>query len=147
VREAVRQDDVGEYAITNDDELVRCHVRKGCEGCGGAGVGGLERGVEQDGRTEVVRDGFGLELGGVVASPGCVGDDEDARGPKGTQGLGPGNLDGKLREIACDRYEVAAAAANKRLLFEGRKAHLDFRNELVVMREGLKGGRGRVARC
>jgi len=102
MREAVRQDDVGEYAVTNDDELVRCDVRKGREGRGGAGVGGLERGVEQDGRTEVVRDGFGLELGGVVAGPGCVGDDEDALRPKGTQGIGPGNLEVKLGEMACD---------------------------------------------
>jgi len=39
------------------------------------------------------------------------------------------------------------AAANEQLLFESRKAHLDFRNELVVMREGLKRGKGRVARC
>jgi hypothetical protein len=29
MRQAVRQDDVGEYAITDDDELVRCHIRKG----------------------------------------------------------------------------------------------------------------------
>lgn len=115
MRQAVRQDDVGEYAVADDDELVRCHVRKGLEGRGGAGVGGFERGVEQDGRTEMVRDGFGLELGGIVAGPGCVGDDEDARGPKGTEGFGPGNLDGKLREIACDRCDVAATAANKRL--------------------------------
>jgi hypothetical protein len=97
---AVRQDDVGEYAVTDDDELVRCDVWKGREGRRGAGVGGLERGVEQDGRTEVVRDGFGLELGGVVAGPGCVGDDEDALRSKGTQGVGPGNLEGELGEMA-----------------------------------------------
>jgi hypothetical protein len=94
--EAMGHDDVGEYAVTDDDELVRCDVGKGREGRGGAGVGGLERGVEQDGRTEVVRDGFGLELGGVVACPGCVGDDEDALRSKGAQGVGPGNLDGKV---------------------------------------------------
>ena len=108
MRQAVCQDDVGEYAVTDDDELVRCHVRKGSEGSAGAGVGWLERGVEQDGRTEVVRDGLGLKLGGVVAGPGCVRDDEDARGPKGTQSFRPGNLDGKLREIACDRCEVVS---------------------------------------
>src|SRR5712691_5245216 len=105
MREAVHQDDVGEYAVTDDDKLVRCDVQKGCEGRGGAGVGELERGMEQDRRTEVVvRDGFGLELGGVVAGPGCVGDDEDTRGPEGTQGIRvrPGNLRGKLGETACD---------------------------------------------
>jgi len=104
MREAVRQDDVGEYAVTDNDELVRCDVQKGCEGRGGAGIGELEHGMEQDGLTEVVRDGFSLELGGVVAGPGCVGDDEDARGPEGTQGAraGPGNLHGKLGEMACD---------------------------------------------
>jgi len=66
MRKAVRQDNIGEYAATDDDELMRCDVQKGR---GGAGVGWLEHGVEQDGRTEVVQDGFGLESGGGVAGP------------------------------------------------------------------------------
>ncbi len=93
MREAVRQDDVGEYAVAYDYKLVRREVREGRERRGGAGVGGLERSVEQNGRAKVVGDRLGLELCGVVAGTGCVGDDEDARGPKGTQGLGPGDLD------------------------------------------------------
>jgi hypothetical protein len=52
--EAVRQDDVGEYAVAYDDELVRCDARKGREGRGGAGVGRLECGMEQDGRAEAM---------------------------------------------------------------------------------------------
>jgi hypothetical protein len=43
----------------------------------------------------VVGDGFGLQLRRVVARAGRVGDDEDAREPKGTQGVGPGGLDGR----------------------------------------------------
>jgi hypothetical protein len=93
MREAVRQNDVGEYAVAYDYKLVWRDVREGRERRGGAGVGGLERGVEQNGCAEMVGDRFGLELRGVIAGAGCVGDDEDARGPKCTQGLGPGDLD------------------------------------------------------
>jgi hypothetical protein len=51
--------------------------------------------VEQDGCAQVVGDGFGLQLRRVVARAGRVGDEEDLRGPKGTQGVGPGGLDGR----------------------------------------------------
>jgi hypothetical protein len=95
MRDAVGEDDVCEYAVAYDDEVVRRDVvREGIEGGSDAGVGGLECGVEEDGRAEVVRDRVSLELRGVVAGAGCVGDDEDARGPEGTEGLRPGNLDG-----------------------------------------------------
>jgi hypothetical protein len=90
--EAVRQDDVGEYAVAYDDELVWCDAWKCREGRGSAGVGRLECGMEQDGRAEAMGNGFGLELCGVVAGACRVRDNEDARRPKGTQGLGPGDL-------------------------------------------------------
>ena len=63
--EAVRQDDTGEYVVTNDDKLMRCHIRQGREGRCNAGIGGLECGMEQDGHTEVVQDRFSLELSQV----------------------------------------------------------------------------------
>jgi hypothetical protein len=46
MREAVSEDDVCEYAVAYDNELVRCEVRKGREGRSGTGVGRFERGVE-----------------------------------------------------------------------------------------------------
>jgi hypothetical protein len=46
MREAVSEDDVCEYAVAYDDELVRCEAREGREGGVGTGVGGFERGVE-----------------------------------------------------------------------------------------------------
>ena len=66
MRKVVHQDNIGEYAATDNDELMRCDVQKGH---GGAGVGWLEYGVEQDGHTEVVQDRFGLESGSGVAGP------------------------------------------------------------------------------
>jgi len=44
--ESVRQDDIGEYAVTYNDKLMRCDVRQGREDRGGAGVGRLECGME-----------------------------------------------------------------------------------------------------
>jgi hypothetical protein len=46
MREAVSEDDVCEYAVAYDNELVRCEAWEGREGCGGAGVRGFECGVE-----------------------------------------------------------------------------------------------------
>ena len=62
VRETVRQDDVREYAVTYDDELMWCEAGEGSEGSAGAGVGGLERSMEQNGRAQVMGDGFCLQL-------------------------------------------------------------------------------------
>jgi hypothetical protein len=42
---------------------------------------------------------------------------------------------------------VRYGSSEEMIVFESRKAHLDFWNELVVMREGLKKGSGRVAHC
>lgn len=138
--EPVRQDDVGEYAVAYDDELVRCDARKCRKRCGGAGVGRLECSMEQDVRAEAMGNRFGLELCGVVAGACRVRDNEDAGGPKGTQGLGPGDLHGSFR--------VSGRRLIK-LLYEGRRTHFDFRNEVVAMREGLRGGsrESRAVRC
>jgi hypothetical protein len=70
MREAVSEDDVCEYAVAYDDELMRCDAREGRVGRGGTGVGGFERGVEQYGSAEVVGNGFSLELGCVVTRAG-----------------------------------------------------------------------------
>ena len=79
VRETMCQDDVREYAVAYDDELVRREV-----GERRAGVGRLERGVERNGRAQVMGDGFWMQLGSIVAR---VRHDEDVRGAKGTQPL------------------------------------------------------------
>ena len=70
MREMVHQDDVGEYAVAYDDGLVWREAGEGHEGHTGTGVGRLERGVEQNGRTQVIGDGFCLQLGCVVACAG-----------------------------------------------------------------------------
>jgi len=56
VRETVRQDHVREYAVTYDDELVRREAGESREGRAGAGVGRLERSVEQNGGAQVIGD-------------------------------------------------------------------------------------------
>jgi len=70
VREAVRQDDVREYVVVYDDGLMWREAKEGCEGRTGAGVGRLECGMERNGRTPVIGDGFCLKLGCVVARAG-----------------------------------------------------------------------------
>jgi hypothetical protein len=44
--EAVSEDDVCEYAVAYDNELVRCKAWEGREGRGDTGVRRFERGVE-----------------------------------------------------------------------------------------------------
>jgi len=46
MREAVSEDDVCEYAVTHDDEFVRCEAREGRESRGSTGVGRFERYME-----------------------------------------------------------------------------------------------------
>jgi hypothetical protein len=42
----VSEDDICEYTVAYNDELVRCDAREGRESRGGTGVGGLERCME-----------------------------------------------------------------------------------------------------
>jgi hypothetical protein len=46
MRKAVSEDDICEYAVAYDDELVRCDAREGRESRGSTGVGGFERCME-----------------------------------------------------------------------------------------------------
>jgi len=46
MRKAVSEDDICEYTVAYDDELVRCDARESRESRGGTGVGGFERCME-----------------------------------------------------------------------------------------------------
>jgi hypothetical protein len=46
MRKAVSEDNIREYTVAYDDELVRCDSREGRESRGGTGVGGFERCME-----------------------------------------------------------------------------------------------------